>query len=257
LGDRIEILEGLKPGERIAISGNFLIDSESRMKSATAGFAGKALKEPVCALDSEAARDSHASRMAKYQGKADNFCADTGQEHGGQQPTRAVTAETAKGHDDQVVSRQLAQGTAETVKDPVCGLAVDTGKAKQAGRTSDYQGKTYFFDTDGCKQRFDHNPQRYLSGSDTPLASSASLEAYPTVESVPNPLEQYRRKLRMTVTRENPRALPQLPVQKLLPQLPASGGSQEVAGPSAMPPETAQVKPQESPTPPLAPQTPQ
>ena len=33
-GDRIEILSGLKPGERIVTSGNFLIDSESQLKAA-------------------------------------------------------------------------------------------------------------------------------------------------------------------------------------------------------------------------------
>ena len=33
-GDRIEIVEGLQPGEQIVISGNFLIDSESRMRPA-------------------------------------------------------------------------------------------------------------------------------------------------------------------------------------------------------------------------------
>ena len=32
MDDRIEILSGLKPGERIVVSGNFLIDSESRLK---------------------------------------------------------------------------------------------------------------------------------------------------------------------------------------------------------------------------------
>ncbi len=39
IGDRLEILKGLKPGERIVISGNFLIDSESQLKSAAAGMA--------------------------------------------------------------------------------------------------------------------------------------------------------------------------------------------------------------------------
>ena len=37
LGDRIEILGGLKPGERIVTSGNFLIDSESQLKQALQG----------------------------------------------------------------------------------------------------------------------------------------------------------------------------------------------------------------------------
>lgn len=42
LGDRIEILRGLKPDERIVISGTFLIDSESQMKSAASGMGGMA-----------------------------------------------------------------------------------------------------------------------------------------------------------------------------------------------------------------------
>jgi len=39
VGDRLEILKGLKPGERIVISGNFLIDSESQLKAAAGGMA--------------------------------------------------------------------------------------------------------------------------------------------------------------------------------------------------------------------------
>lgn len=37
LGGRTEILSGLKPGERVAVSGNFLLDSESRLKAAARG----------------------------------------------------------------------------------------------------------------------------------------------------------------------------------------------------------------------------
>jgi RND family efflux transporter MFP subunit len=40
IGDRIEITKGLAPGERIVISGNFLIDSESQLKSSAAGMSG-------------------------------------------------------------------------------------------------------------------------------------------------------------------------------------------------------------------------
>jgi membrane fusion protein, copper/silver efflux system len=39
-GDRLEILKGLSAGERIVVSGTFLIDSESQLKSAAAGMAG-------------------------------------------------------------------------------------------------------------------------------------------------------------------------------------------------------------------------
>jgi RND family efflux transporter MFP subunit len=40
VGTRVEITKGLRTGERVVISGNFLIDSESQLKSAAAGMAG-------------------------------------------------------------------------------------------------------------------------------------------------------------------------------------------------------------------------
>jgi YHS domain-containing protein len=43
-------------------------------------------------------------------------------------------------------------------KDPVCGMQVD--KEKAAG-TSMYQGKTYYFCSPGCRDKFEKNPQQY------------------------------------------------------------------------------------------------
>ena len=40
IGNRVEITKGVRAGERLVISGNFLIDSESQLKSAAAGMAG-------------------------------------------------------------------------------------------------------------------------------------------------------------------------------------------------------------------------
>lgn len=40
LGGRVEILQGLRPNERIVTSGTFLIDSESQLKSAASGMGG-------------------------------------------------------------------------------------------------------------------------------------------------------------------------------------------------------------------------
>jgi Cu(I)/Ag(I) efflux system membrane fusion protein len=37
LGGRIEIVSGLEPGEKVALSGVFLLDSESRLQSAASG----------------------------------------------------------------------------------------------------------------------------------------------------------------------------------------------------------------------------
>jgi len=46
-----------------------------------------------------------------------------------------------------------------TVVDPVCGMDVDPKNA--AGRT-EYQGKTYYFCSLGCKEKFEKNPRQYV-----------------------------------------------------------------------------------------------
>ena len=89
--DRVEIVHGLEAGERIVLSGNFLIDSESRMQSA--------------------ARPPAISAAAN-----------------------------------------------STVKDPSCGMELDPSKA--AGK-SDYHGKTYYFCSTSCKEKFDKDPKKY------------------------------------------------------------------------------------------------
>jgi Cu(I)/Ag(I) efflux system membrane fusion protein len=59
LGDRIEIVEGLKPGESIVVAGNFLIDSESRMNLAVAGMQGGSGKPPASGAAASAAQHDH------------------------------------------------------------------------------------------------------------------------------------------------------------------------------------------------------
>ena len=43
--------------------------------------------------------------------------------------------------------------------DPVCGMMVDP---KTAAGKSEYQGKTYYFCSPGCKRDFDKEPQKYV-----------------------------------------------------------------------------------------------
>jgi membrane fusion protein, copper/silver efflux system len=89
MANRIEIVRGLNPGERIVISGNFLIDSESKLELAAQGM----------------------------------------------YPTLS--------------------------KDPVCGKDVSPKSADKQGRKSAYGGKTYYFDSDECKQNFEKEPGRF------------------------------------------------------------------------------------------------
>jgi YHS domain-containing protein len=48
------------------------------------------------------------------------------------------------------------------VKDPVCGMDVDP---KKADLKSEYQGKTYYFCSPGCKRDFDKEPGKYAGQS--------------------------------------------------------------------------------------------
>ena len=45
-------------------------------------------------------------------------------------------------------------------RDVVCGMQVDPAKA--AGK-SEYNGKTYYFCSNGCKTRFDADPGKYAA----------------------------------------------------------------------------------------------
>jgi membrane fusion protein, copper/silver efflux system len=279
LGDRVEIVEGLEPGERIVISANFLIDSESRMRLAAAGMFGAVTKDPVCGLNVDESKARAGGFQNTYKNQTYYFCSAGCKQHFEKNPERYAArpggvqeatssaagdrghdAEAAKtkdpvcGHEvdetqakaagltsdyegktyyfcsyacnrqfDKDQERYLHQGDQvvggshtdqehagpATAKDPVCGLDVAAGSAKQAGRTSEYQGKTYYFDTEGCKQRFDHDPQRYLSGS-----SEATLpQTYPNVPTDPNLLLRLRRDLLRAVPPGKGQEIPKEPTQ--------------------------------------------
>jgi len=79
LSDRVQITKGLEPGEHIVVSGNFLIDSESRMRLtpvSAASMAEKtaAEKDPVCGMDVDS-KDPKAIKT-EHGGKTYYFCSD-------------------------------------------------------------------------------------------------------------------------------------------------------------------------------------
>jgi membrane fusion protein, copper/silver efflux system len=76
LGNRVEIIKGLSPGEKVVTSGTFLIDSESRMELAAAGITGNLSKDPVCGLDVSTRKAEKAGRKSIYQGKTYYFSSD-------------------------------------------------------------------------------------------------------------------------------------------------------------------------------------
>ncbi|MDD2903676.1 MAG: efflux RND transporter periplasmic adaptor subunit, partial [Syntrophales bacterium] len=160
LGERTQITEGLKPGERIVVSGNFLIDSESRMRLAAAGMFGEVAKDPVCGSNVDASKAKAAGFQSTYQNRNYYFCSPGCKEHFDKNPGRyaAKTDGTQKKPasspppPEQSKPAQIAK--ARTM-DPVCGIEVDENQAKANGLTSVYQGKTYYFSSFSCNRQFD------------------------------------------------------------------------------------------------------
>ena len=84
----MEIVEGLAPGERIVVSGTFLIDSESRMEQAAAGMTGSLAKDPVSGLDVSIRKAEKAGLKSTYQQKVYYFTSAENRSRFDQDPGR-------------------------------------------------------------------------------------------------------------------------------------------------------------------------
>jgi Cu+-exporting ATPase len=52
----------------------------------------------------------------------------------------------------------------ETMRDPVCGMEVTYENAQAR---SEYEGRTYYFCSLGCKEQFDEQPENYVTHDET------------------------------------------------------------------------------------------
>jgi YHS domain-containing protein len=87
-GDQAEIVRGLMVGEKIAVSGTFLIDSESRMKAAAAGIYGESSECPVCGMAVDITKAKAAGLTSEFRGQTYYFCADEDKVKFDKEPTR-------------------------------------------------------------------------------------------------------------------------------------------------------------------------
>jgi Cu(I)/Ag(I) efflux system membrane fusion protein len=150
LGDRVQITKGLEPGERVAVSGNFLLDSESRMRlpdsdSASSAEKAKPVKDLVCGMTVDP--KSANTLKVQYKGETYYFCSETCK--------KSFEADPAK-----YVPQKAMTPKVEKVKDPVCGMDVDPN-SPDVFKTQ-YKGKTYYFCSEHCKKSFEANPGKYV-----------------------------------------------------------------------------------------------
>lgn len=173
-GDRVEITQGLEPGERMVISGNFLVDSESRMRLAAAGFAGEVAMDPVIGVNVDESKARAAGLQVQYKDRTYFFHSEESKRQFEQHPERYLELAAKKAAAGSVApQKKPGPGMA---KCPVCSLEVNEAQAKAKGLTSEYQGETYYFCRYSCNREFDKAPERYIKGDSAGCALSKVSE---------------------------------------------------------------------------------
>jgi membrane fusion protein, copper/silver efflux system len=172
-GDRVEIVGGLMPGERIVTSGNFLIDSESRMKLAASGAQGPTGTDPVCRMEVAQKMAEAAGNMSELDGTTYYFCTKTCKEEFDKSHARFIDkkAKEASHLEPVAVPASLPPPVHEArtnnepqsmAVDPVCGEEVDRREAEATGNVSLHDGVIYYFSSDLCKQVFEKHSKHFL-----------------------------------------------------------------------------------------------
>jgi Cu(I)/Ag(I) efflux system membrane fusion protein len=98
-GGRVTITRGLNEGDRVVTSGNFLIDSESRMRSSTLVSASGigddrhtsapvAAQDPVCGMPLDRGKAQSSGEVERYRGETYLFCSDKCRKKFQQDPAR-------------------------------------------------------------------------------------------------------------------------------------------------------------------------
>ncbi len=68
-----------------------------------------------------------------------------------------------RGHDHHDHAHDHDTAQAEIVRDPVCGMTVDPDAGKP---TAEYEGHVYHFCCDGCRKKFEADPEAFLTATD-------------------------------------------------------------------------------------------
>ena len=114
--------------------------------------------DPVCGMAVDENKARAGKRVAQHEGKTYFFCNDGCKKEFEADPVRFLGGPKPA---DTVTPPPVAGKSI----DPVCGMMVTEDKARTANRFVEYQGKTYFFCNDGCKEEFEAKPDNYIAAA--------------------------------------------------------------------------------------------
>jgi membrane fusion protein, copper/silver efflux system len=169
MGGQVEITKGLMEGERIVVSGNFLVDSESQLKLSAAGLPEDYEVDPVCGMGVDPRKAG--SKKTDYNGRTFYFCSDLCKSKFENDPGKYLRPAAKNRMKD--MENRISE---KSVKDLVCGMEVNP--ATPGALKTVYKGKTYYFCSDHCKSQFEKNPGKFLKQESTkPALQSNSAKS--------------------------------------------------------------------------------
>jgi RND family efflux transporter MFP subunit len=143
LGRQIEITGGLMPGEKVLISGNFLIDSESRMKTAAAGTGGKMSEDPVCGMTVDEETAEMYARVATYANETFYFCMDWCKREFEKEPEKYVRKElTDRKQAAHAVMPRMGRSWADLLEPVKGSQCIKDGGTASSKKTKDTPGRS-------------------------------------------------------------------------------------------------------------------
>ena len=157
----VQILQGVKEGEKIVTSSQFLIDSESNLKAAVGlmiGHAGHDMSSPA-SMDTpgkpkqQQPQEEHKGHTTEQEEPKQEDHSAHGIKSGEQKKGESVASPKRK---SSVVKQAVKE---RTVVDPVCGMEITPDEKK----SYTYKEKKYYFCSEGDMEKFKENPEHYLS----------------------------------------------------------------------------------------------
>jgi len=140
-GNRMTVKKGLEEGDRVVTAGNFMIDSESRMRT------------PAMTPTMKPA-STNAMMGGRMRTDSSDMAADAAK----------ATLKTAA-----ATTREAAT---ESTVDPACGMPLSAADVKSSKYTASYRGHKFVFCSANCKKKFEANPEKY-TGEKAQTTSSA------------------------------------------------------------------------------------
>lgn len=130
---------------------------------ALTGMAQQSDETVTCATTGKTMKKSEAKATYEYKGQTYYFCCDGCKEAFVKNPEKytqkMMTEEDMHEHGEATEEQMHAHGEEDgTVVDPVCGMKIKKSDAKA---TYEYNGQTYYFCMEGCKEKFKTDPEKY------------------------------------------------------------------------------------------------